>query len=250
MSYANDMPATMVRTDSGLASELRIGVMRLGRRLRLERSDDAMSLNQLAVMGTLERHGRMSDRRARRAREGSAAVDDAHGRVPGGVRSRRGGRRTRPTAARWWSSSPTSVGTRVIADRREREAWLAQRLEGTHEGRARRAALGGPDLGTAGRLVSPTFRALAIHNYRLYFLGSLVTNTGTWMQRVAQDWLVVTDLGAGGVGLGLTTGLQFLPFLLVTPFAGVLADRFPKRRPADDHAVDHGGGVPGARACS
>ena len=77
--------------------------------------------------------------------------------------------------------------------------------------------------------MSPTFRALAIHNYRLFFLASLVTNTGTWMQRVAQDWLVVNDLGAGGIGLGLTTGLQFLPFLLVTPFAGVLADRFPKR---------------------
>lgn len=77
--------------------------------------------------------------------------------------------------------------------------------------------------------MSPTFRALAIHNYRLYFIASLVTNTGSWMQRVAQDWLVVAVLGAGGVGLGLTTGLQFLPFLLVTPFAGVLADRFPKR---------------------
>ena len=77
--------------------------------------------------------------------------------------------------------------------------------------------------------MSPTFRALAIRNYRLYFIGSLVTNTGTWMQRVAQDWLVVTVLGAGGVGLGLTTGLQFLPFLLVTPFAGILADRYSKR---------------------
>jgi MFS family permease len=77
--------------------------------------------------------------------------------------------------------------------------------------------------------VSPTFRALAIHNYRLFFIGSLVTNTGSWMQRIAQDWLVVNDLGAGGIGLGITTGLQFLPFLLVTPFAGVLADRFPKR---------------------
>jgi MFS family permease len=77
--------------------------------------------------------------------------------------------------------------------------------------------------------VSPTFRALAIHNYRLFFIASLVTNTGAWMQRIAQDWLVVNDLGAGGIGLGITTGLQFLPFLLVTPFAGVLADRYPKR---------------------
>jgi len=78
--------------------------------------------------------------------------------------------------------------------------------------------------------VSPTFRALSVHNYRLYFAGSIVTNTGTWMQRVAQDWLVLRELDAGGSALGIVTGLQFLPMLLVTPFAGVLADRFPKRR--------------------
>ena len=78
--------------------------------------------------------------------------------------------------------------------------------------------------------MSPTFAALQVRNYRLYFAGSLVSNTGAWMQRVAQDWLVITDLHGGGVSLGITTGLQFLPFLIVTPFAGVLADRFPKRR--------------------
>jgi len=49
------------------------------------------------------------------------------------------------------------------------------------------------------------------------------------MQRIAQDWLVLS-LGGGGVGLGITTGLQFLPILLLSPYAGVIADRFPKRR--------------------
>ncbi len=77
--------------------------------------------------------------------------------------------------------------------------------------------------------MSPTFRSLSNHNYRLYVAGSLVSNTGTWMQRVAQDWLVLT-LGGGGIGLGITTGLQFLPILLLSPYAGVIADRFPKRR--------------------
>jgi MFS family permease len=77
--------------------------------------------------------------------------------------------------------------------------------------------------------VSPTFRALRNHNYRLYVAGTLVSNTGTWMQRVAQDWLVLT-LGGGGAALGITTGLQFLPVLLLSPYAGVIADRFPKRR--------------------
>jgi len=77
--------------------------------------------------------------------------------------------------------------------------------------------------------VSPTFRALRNHNYRLYLAGNLVSNTGTWMQRVAQDWLVLSLPGTGGTALGITTGLQFLPVLLLSPYAGVVADRFPKR---------------------
>ena len=77
--------------------------------------------------------------------------------------------------------------------------------------------------------MTPTFQALAVRNYRLYAAGSLVSNTGTWMQRVAQDWLVL-ELTSSGSALGITTGLQFLPFLLVTPLAGALADRYSKRR--------------------
>jgi MFS family permease len=78
--------------------------------------------------------------------------------------------------------------------------------------------------------MSPTFRALRIPNYRLYFAGSVVSNVGTWMQRVAQDWLVLHLPGNSGTELGITTGLQFLPVLLLSPYAGVVADRFPKRR--------------------
>ena len=58
-----------------------------------------------------------------------------------------------------------------------------------------------------------------------------MSNTGTWMQRVAQDWLVLElAVGSGATALGITTGLQFLPFLLLTPFAGLIADRMPKQR--------------------
>jgi MFS family permease len=74
-----------------------------------------------------------------------------------------------------------------------------------------------------------TFAALRVRNYRLYAAGALVSNVGTWMQRVAQDWLILTLTGSAGA-LGLTTGLQFLPILLFSPFAGVIADRYPKRR--------------------
>ena len=68
-----------------------------------------------------------------------------------------------------------------------------------------------------------------MRNYRLFATGSLVSNVGTWMQRVAQDWLILTLTGSAGA-LGITTGLQFLPILLFSPFAGVIADRYPKRR--------------------
>lgn len=76
--------------------------------------------------------------------------------------------------------------------------------------------------------MSPTFHSLRHRDFRLYWSGMLVSNVGTWMQRVAQDWLVLVVLGAGPASLGITTGLQFLPFLLVAPLGGVLADRFPK----------------------
>jgi len=78
--------------------------------------------------------------------------------------------------------------------------------------------------------LSPTFRALRNPNYRLYLVGSVVSNTGTWLQRTAQDWLVLKPLHGGGTDLGIVTALQFLPVLLLTPYAGVVADRFPKRR--------------------
>jgi MFS family permease len=76
--------------------------------------------------------------------------------------------------------------------------------------------------------VSPTFSALAVRNYRIYILGAIVSNTGTWMQRIGQDWLVL-QLTGSGTALGITTGLQLLPALLFSPIAGVVADRVPKR---------------------
>jgi MFS family permease len=79
--------------------------------------------------------------------------------------------------------------------------------------------------------VSPTFRSLRVRNYRLWAVGALVSNIGTWMQRVAQDWLVLTVLtDHSAVAVGITTGLQFGPMLVMAPVAGLLADRVPKRR--------------------
>jgi len=73
------------------------------------------------------------------------------------------------------------------------------------------------------------FRSLRHRNFRLFITGTTVSHTGTWMQRVAQDWLVVTLADNDGVALGITTALQYLPALLFSPWSGVLADRYPKR---------------------
>jgi len=79
--------------------------------------------------------------------------------------------------------------------------------------------------------MSPTFSSLSIYNYRVFAAGALISNTGTWMGRVAQDWLVLTQLAPGSsVALGIVTGLQFAPLALFAPIGGMITDRFPKRR--------------------
>ncbi|HEY5882882.1 MAG TPA: MFS transporter [Nakamurella sp.] len=74
-----------------------------------------------------------------------------------------------------------------------------------------------------------TFAALRIRNYRLFFVGQIVSNTGTWMQRIAQDWLVL-QLTNSPLAVGITTALQFLPMLVFGLWGGLIADRYPKRR--------------------
>ncbi|MFS0703545.1 MFS transporter [Cellulomonas sp. 179-A 9B4 NHS] len=79
--------------------------------------------------------------------------------------------------------------------------------------------------------MSATFSSLSFRNYRLWFAGALVANVGTWMQRVAQDWLVLTQLTSdSGVAVGITTALQFGPTLVLSAWAGLLADRFDRRK--------------------
>ncbi|MET9371596.1 MFS transporter [Streptomyces griseoflavus] len=72
------------------------------------------------------------------------------------------------------------------------------------------------------------FSSLRIRNYRLFFLGQVVSNIGTWMQRIAQDWLVLSLTGSSAA-VGITTALQFLPMLLFGLYGGVLVDRLRKR---------------------
>lgn len=73
-----------------------------------------------------------------------------------------------------------------------------------------------------------TFKALHLYNYRLYAIGQFVVNTSGWMQRIAVDWLVLELTGSVAL-VGVTIALQFLPTLLLSAWAGVVADRLPKR---------------------
>ena len=75
-----------------------------------------------------------------------------------------------------------------------------------------------------------SWRALKHYNYRLLYPASLLSNIGTWAQRIAQDWLVMELTNNNPVILGLVTALQFLPSLLLSLWGGLLADRFDKRK--------------------
>jgi len=79
--------------------------------------------------------------------------------------------------------------------------------------------------------VAGTFRSLGSFNFRLWTAGALVSNIGTWMQRVAQDWLVLTQLTHHDASaLGIVMGLQFAPQLLLLPWTGSAADRLNRRK--------------------
>src|SRR6185312_13557229 len=72
------------------------------------------------------------------------------------------------------------------------------------------------------------FSALRYRNYRLFWLGQLVSVTGTFMQSTAQQWLVLT-LDPNPLALGIVGALQFGPLLVLAPFGGAIADRWPRR---------------------
>lgn len=80
------------------------------------------------------------------------------------------------------------------------------------------------------RAPSAVLATLTVRAFRRYLLGQLTSNIGTWMQRAAQDLLVLHLTGNSGSAVGIVTALQFLPQTLFGLTGGVLADRFPKRR--------------------
>jgi MFS family permease len=79
------------------------------------------------------------------------------------------------------------------------------------------------------RFQSRTFSSLAVPNYRRYYTGQAVSLVGTWMQTIAQGWLLLT-LTNSGTALGMLVAVQMTPILLLGPYGGVIADRVDKRR--------------------
>ncbi len=76
-----------------------------------------------------------------------------------------------------------------------------------------------------------TFRSLRNRNYRIWAAGALVSNIGTWMQRIAQDWLVLTELtDHNATAVGIVMALQYGPHILLLPWTGSMADRLDRRR--------------------
>lgn len=79
--------------------------------------------------------------------------------------------------------------------------------------------------------MSAMFRSLSVRNYRLWFIGALVSNIGSWMQATTQNWVVLTDLTDNdAVAVGFTMALQFGPQVLLVPITGLIADRFDRRK--------------------
>jgi len=79
--------------------------------------------------------------------------------------------------------------------------------------------------------VTNMFRSLAHLDYRIWFIGALVSNVGAWMQATAQNWVVLTELSENdALAVGITVALQFAPQLLLVPITGLIADRFDRRK--------------------
>ncbi len=130
----------------------------------------------------------------------------------------------------------TDEGQRVLRRvRSRRTAWLvvaprqAERRR-ARRGRGRRRAALAPAARGGGPPVRRTFSSLRHRNYRLFFAGQAVSQTGSWMQRIALSWYVLQLTHGNSFAVGIMALAQFLPFTLFGLFAGVLTDRLDARR--------------------
>ena len=223
-SYAALRPSAV----SALAGELRLACMRISRRVRYE-STDLIAPHHFSVMCRLEESPRTPGELAEIERVSAPSMTrTVAGLVELGYVERTPG----TTDKRQVIVALTDEARKVLKEiRRKRDAWMSVRVGPPRPRGAGRPAACHRDPHQGGRRVSPTFTSFTERNYRIFYAGSFVSNVGTWMGRVAQDWLVLTELtDHSSQALGIVTGLQFLPFLVLAPWAGAIADRFPRRQ--------------------
>jgi MFS family permease len=106
---------------------------------------------------------------------------------------------------------------------------VRRRRRGAGERESAVVELASAGAGSVSRFLVRSFVSLENRNYRRFFLGQSVSLVGTWMQSVAQSWLVL-QLTGSGTALGLVVAIQTLPVLFLAPYGGLLADRADKRR--------------------
>src|SRR5450755_2644797 len=168
--------------------------------------------------------------RARRARKGATALHDQGHRGPGRPQPGHPG----ATLNRPAPGGPHRDGRRPgpgIPGPKAPGSVAGPAAAGADPAGTGHAASGGPDPGEAQPVLTGhrTFQSLHTRNYRLFATGQVISNSGTWMQRVAQDWLVLELTHNSGAALRITTGLQFLPLLLFSLWGGAIADRYSRR---------------------
>ena len=202
-----------------LASQLRLAVARLSRRIRQQAAvtGEELTASTQGALATIERLGPGHPRRARRGRAGAAAEHDPH-RRPG---SRSGGyvdprRRPRRPAGGARRSSPTPVASCSARSRTRKDEYLARRiaeLTDTERALLARALPLLERLQDDAQVASlrGTFQSLHIRNFRLFFVGQLISQCGTWMQTIALGWLVLHLSHNSGFAIGLAIALQFIP---------------------------------------
>src|ERR1039458_1732259 len=234
---AADDVAEIESAEAELASRLRLAVTRLHRRLRQQsvwgvapapnRPRGQHGTSRLAHLG-----------RAGLPRIGAASLHDPHHRCPREVGAGGPGCRSdRPPGGEGEGErgGPLSVGAESFAEERVSGSPVAKSdfrragCRGRAVGVDRATGRGARAVTSIRNAWNQTFHSLRVRNYRVYFIAQLISVSGTWMQSIAQAWLVL-HLTGSGVDLGIVTGLQFLPVLLFGPFGGLVADRLDKRK--------------------
>ena len=220
-----------------VASRLRVAVNRLQRRLRRE-ALGGLSPGQASALGTVRRlgHPTLGELAAEEQVQPPSMTRIVGLLVAAGLVSREADAADRRSV----HVRITPEGERALQRIRRCE----ERVLGPPAGRARprgppaRGGAGGAARAPLGPTVRRrireagrrTFRSISVRNYRLYFTGQVISVSGTWMQTVAQAYLILFPLHGTGLEVAIATSLQFVPMLLLGPFGGLVADRYDKRR--------------------